>query len=461
MYDKHFKLTRLPFTPDASPEALFLGPCHRESLAVLEWGLSEPSGFTLLLGVAGMGKTTLVRALLGRSHPGVFTVMIPDPTLSFPVILVEVSTRLGLEVSELDKLQLLGGLYKLHLLKGLKDSLQKLEAERLVIIFDEAQDLPDESLDQVRFLSNMAEPELLKIILVAQPRLMARLETERFTALNQRIGARAVLNPLSDDELADYLEYRLRAAGSNSRRLFERKALRRLINQSEGCPRRANMIAHNAIVLAFSRAAKRVVESDVKAAVEDYDHPLPYEGAFGAPLPRKQGQIRRLMPSRGVGWAAALAGVAASVAGYHVLRSDVGTSKSDYRPAAVAHADSAETSAQSSLSQHETNRAPVKTPLADLSPSRGTPSTGALRQDPPHRRVSPRRVSAHEPRRRITVRSGDTLQLISRDHLGRDDAAGIARLLNANPQIRDADFIYPGQIIYLDPRTQVAQGSSR
>ena len=74
MYDKHFKLSGLPFTPDAVPEALFLGPGHRESLAALEWGLSEPSGFTLLLGEAGMGKTTLVR------HS--WRELIPVPSLS-------------------------------------------------------------------------------------------------------------------------------------------------------------------------------------------------------------------------------------------------------------------------------------------------------------------------------------------------------------------------------------------
>jgi nucleoid-associated protein YgaU len=144
------------------------------------------------------------------------------------------------------------------------------------------------------------------------------------------------------------------------------------------------------------------------------------------------------------------------------LRPEIGTSKPDYRPATTARAGSAETSAQSSaLTQHETNRAPVKQPFADLSSSREVPSTAALRQNPPDKRVPLRRVGADEPRRSIRVRSGDTLQLISRDHLGRDDARGIARLLNANPQIRDADFIYPGQIIYLDPQTEVARRSSR
>ena len=459
MYDKHFKLSRLPFTPDAVPEALFLGPGHRESLAALEWGLSEPSGFTLLVGEAGMGKTTLVRTLLARAHPGAFTVLIPDPTLSFQAILIEISTCLGFKFFEPDKLQVLNGLYKLHLLRGLRECLHGLEAERLVVIFDEAQDLADETLDQVRFLSNLAEGGSLKIILVGQPRLLRRLESERFTALNQRIGARAVLSPLGNHELADYLEYRLRAAGSSTRRLFARKALRQMICQSAGCPRRANMIAHNAMVLAFSRGAERVNERDVKEATEEYDHPLPHEGA--GLLLSKSARMRRLMPSRGARFAA-VAGVAATLTGYQLLRPEVEARRSSNRSVVIARADSGETTKPSgALTQPETYHAVSVKHLEELSSRGSSPSAGARIQNSQAARREPLRpAGAVEPRRRVKVRPGDTLQLIARDHLGSDDTEQVDRLLNANPKIRDANSIYPGQTIYLDPQPELVQEPS-
>ena len=170
MYYRHFRLTGPPFEALAGPDALYLSRAHRESLAALEWGLlHEPSGFTTLTGETGTGKTTLVSSILARNFAQLRAAYVINPKLSFEDILRVVLGQFGIPCvgpTKLDRIEALVGF-----LGG------RMPNERLAIIVDEAQDLSDDVLEELRLLSNYGQRigRYLQLVLVGQPELALRL----------------------------------------------------------------------------------------------------------------------------------------------------------------------------------------------------------------------------------------------------------------------------------------------
>ena len=191
MYHRHFGLSGPPFQFTPAPDALYLSATHRETLALLEWGLlHEPTGFTMLVGESGVGKTTLVASILARRLRNVRTALLTNPRLDFDQIMQVAMSQLAPGWSGQTRLELTEGFAEL--LDGLAPG------ERVAIVIDEAQELSDDALEGLRLLSNADtfEERRLQIILVGQPELIARLARPAMRSLNQRIGARAVLRPL-------------------------------------------------------------------------------------------------------------------------------------------------------------------------------------------------------------------------------------------------------------------------
>ena len=208
MYHRHFGLSGPPFQFTPAPDALYLSPTHREALAVLEWGLlHEPTGFTLLAGESGVGKTTMVCSILARRHWNVRTALLSNPRLNFDQMMQVVMSQLAPGWS---------GQTRLELTEGFAELLDDLApGERVAIVIDEAQELSDDALEGLRLLSNadtFAERRL-QIIFVGQPELIERLGHPEMHSLNQRIGARALLKPLGAAEVREYIDCRLRAKG--------------------------------------------------------------------------------------------------------------------------------------------------------------------------------------------------------------------------------------------------------
>ncbi|HZO80748.1 MAG TPA: AAA family ATPase [Candidatus Binataceae bacterium] len=266
MYYSHFGLSGPPFQLTSSPAALYMSKEHREAYAALEWGLlHESSGFTVLVGEVGTGKTTLVLAILAREYQNVRPIYLNNPKLSFEEMLKVILKQLGLKAqrrSRLADLEAFGG-FLLELPAG----------ERVVIIIDEAQDLSDETMEQLRLLSNSGKPDekQLHFLFVGQPELLRRLSSPSLRQLDQRIGARSVLNPLQSGEVREYIDQRLQACGGSAKRVFRSGALRQIVRHSAGIPRRINVLCHNAMLLAYSANAPLVDAQMVQAAVTEYD----------------------------------------------------------------------------------------------------------------------------------------------------------------------------------------------
>jgi general secretion pathway protein A len=266
MYHRHFGISGPPFQFTPAPNALYLSHTHREALAALEWGvLHEPTGFTLLVGESGVGKTTLICSILARRDPNLRIAFVNNPKLNFDQMMQVVMSQLAPGR---------GGQSKLELSEGFASLLDDLApGERVTVIIDEAQDLSDDTLEELRLLSNsdITAERRLQIIFAGQPELMERLASPALHSLNQRIGARALLKPLQPAEVQEYIDYRLRAKGGSARKIFASGALNYLVAHSGGIPRRVNVLSHNSMLRGFAASSKKVNLAMVKGAVSEYE----------------------------------------------------------------------------------------------------------------------------------------------------------------------------------------------
>ncbi len=271
MYTSFFGLNEKPFTITPDPRYLFMSERHGEGLAHLVYGVTESGGFIQLTGEVGTGKTTLVRTLLGQIPNEVDIALILNPQLTAVEFLSAICEELGVALPK-DK----------HSKKALVDTLNQylLEAHsrgrRIILLVDEAQNLSDGVLEQLRLLTNLetARQKLLQIILIAQPELREKLAQENLRQLAQRVTGRYHLEPLSRDEAFQYIDYRLRVAGALTE-IFDQAAKKEVFRLSGGVPRIMNVICDRSLLGAYSLGSRKISKRLVrKAAYEVSGQPV-------------------------------------------------------------------------------------------------------------------------------------------------------------------------------------------
>ncbi|HFD92672.1 MAG TPA: hypothetical protein ENJ22_05225 [Gammaproteobacteria bacterium] len=294
MYCKYFGLRAHPFkiTPDIR---LFYSGARRGAiLDALKYSILSGEGIVKMVGEVGSGKTMLCRTLIQALPLSVEVAYLANPGLSRLEVLRAISQELGLPETpaHVDRLELLNRLH--HHLITLHG-----EGCRVVIIVEEAQGMPLETLEELRFLANLEthREKLLQILLIGQPELDQRLATPEIRQLRDRITQNFALPILSRDEVRDYIHFRLHAVGCTRVDLFTAAALRLLTIHSGGLLRRLHILADKALLAAYADGSLRVTRAHVHRAVDDSEY-----AREGRTL------VRRFLPA-GVGMAFALAGL--------------------------------------------------------------------------------------------------------------------------------------------------------
>ena len=271
MYLEHFGFERSPFTitPDTS---FFLDHgSHREAMNVLLLALQSGEGFIKVTGEVGTGKTLLCRRLLNTLDENFVTAYIPNPALSPVALRMALAEELDIEFAR--------NTGQHRLLQRISQRLIELHAagKQVVLLLDEAQSIPDESMEALRLLTNLEteQDKLLQVVLFGQPELDQRLQQVHLRQLRQRILFNYTLQPLDRTTLEVYLNHRLLIAGYRGAPLFTRSALKLLHRSSRGIPRLANILCHKALLCAFGRGDHLIKPFHIRQAAADTEDVQP------------------------------------------------------------------------------------------------------------------------------------------------------------------------------------------
>jgi len=265
MYLEFFKFNELPFvlTPDISFFCDLKG--HQEALDTLLFSLRSGEGFIKIVGEVGSGKTLLCRKLLDSLDEHFVTAWIPNPDLTPPELRRAIARELKIEPTALpDQHELLTVIN--HRLLELHQN-----GKKVVILLDEAQALPEESLEALRLLTNLEtnKTKLLQVVLFGQPELDQKLDSSHLRQLKQRISFSYYLPKLTRHELDTYLSYRLSVAGHLRFELFNRKARNLLYKASHGIPRIINVLCHKALLIAYGKGKHEITSRIMRSAILD------------------------------------------------------------------------------------------------------------------------------------------------------------------------------------------------
>jgi general secretion pathway protein A len=267
MYEEFFGLRERPFDLTPNPRYLVLTESHREALSNLVYGIASRKGITLLIGEAGSGKTTVIRAAIEQQPIKVHCVHVHNPTLSRVEFVELLSKRFGLSEQALRS--------KASMLIELEELLHRRQAlgETTVLVIDEAQSLPLNLLEEIRLLANIEtnREKLLSVIIAGQPELADRLNNPALRQLKQRVALRCQLRALSATETASYIAGRVRAAGGDVTTTFTREAVSLIHERAQGLPRTISVIADNALLGGFAAGQKPVGSAVVWDVCSDFD----------------------------------------------------------------------------------------------------------------------------------------------------------------------------------------------
>jgi general secretion pathway protein A len=267
MYQRFYGLRELPFELTPNPKYLYLPPKHREALSNLEYGLFSAKSLTVLVGEAGTGKTTLLRAALESERcTNVRCVYLNNPALTRDEFVSMLAAKFALsDAAARSKTALLEELE--CILRQRRD-----RGEINALVVDEAQTLSNELLEEIRLLANIetADEKLLPLLLAGQPELTVRLEDPALRQLKQRVALRCEIVPLALQETAAYVATRIRVAGGIPSKLFTREAVSLIQEHSGGIPRIVSVICDNALVSGMALERQPVDASIVLEVCRDF-----------------------------------------------------------------------------------------------------------------------------------------------------------------------------------------------
>lgn len=279
MYLEHFGLGEPPFRITPHTEFFFSGANRGATLDALLYAATHDEGIIKISGEVGSGKTMLCRVLMERLPKNAAIVYLCNPSLSREDILYAVADELALTLPENARASAVLKLLQTHLI-GLYA-----EGCRVVVLIDEAHAMPAATLEEIRLLSNLESNhhKLLQLVLFGQPELNEILARADMRQLKERITHNFALEPLVRDDVAEYLEFRMRAAGYKGPNIFTPAATKLIYAASKGLTRRINILADKSLLAAFAAGTHQITTKEVRAAVRDCD----FSTATAARRPQK------------------------------------------------------------------------------------------------------------------------------------------------------------------------------
>ncbi len=253
MYTEFFGFTAKPFSLVPNPNYLYLSSKHGHALTFLEYGLAEKIGFVMLTGEIGIGKTTLIRYILNQIEADMDVAVIFNTNILSNDLINLILSEFEIEYND--------GISKAKALDILYDFLiQKYAANRKVLlIIDEAQNLSDEVLEEIRMLSNLQTDEemLLQIMIVGQPNLRDKIQDPRLEQFAQRISVSYHLSAMTHEETGAYIAHRLEKVGGSST-IFSVEFIEKIFEISRGIPRTINLLCDAALLYGYADSTKEI-----------------------------------------------------------------------------------------------------------------------------------------------------------------------------------------------------------
>ena len=395
-------------TPD--PEFLYLSPSHKEALASIIYGVKQRKGFIAIVGEVGVGKTTILRSFLktvDQEHVKVIYVFNAD--VSFNALLHTIYQGLGRAVEMDDVYEMLNQLYHV-LIQEYKNG------RNVVLIIDEAQNMPRQTLENLRMLSNLetSTDKLIQIIFSGQPEFEKNLDRYELRQLHQRIAVKSTIRPLTMDEGMDYVKHRLGKASVNVGSVFPEKVLKQLVRQAKGIPRTINILCDNCLITSFGYKQKKVNLSVLKEISSDL--------GLVKPTRREAFFVSLMMLVIGI----------LCFMIYHQMPQRVGrveahsvTQKVSYVSPGIAKTENSSNLPLQVRKNKEISEAVETKNLPDE-----------------NEKLLPKKL----------IRKGDTLANLIKDHYGTVDSQLIEQVKQNNPWIRNANKIIEGERIIFPPR---------
>ncbi len=288
MYCSHFGLQRLPFNNTPDPTFYYSTPDHEEALATLQYATRQRKGFVLVSGEIGAGKTLIGRIFLRQMDTNSTTAVISQTNLTGRQLLAAICSEFGLAAP--------AEASNLELTQRLQDFLVEQFARNrfVVVLLDEAQNLPDESFEELRMLGNLEadDAKLLQVCILGQPELRERFSSPGMKQLDQRLFRRFHLPSLNRVQTGEYVIHRLGVAGCRNEQLFTPDAVERIYAASGGVPRLINQICDNALLTAYGRD-ERSIDGHLIDLVLERDGSLSLQGAAHPESPSTAGGASR------------------------------------------------------------------------------------------------------------------------------------------------------------------------
>ncbi len=263
MYEAFYGLTEKPFSILPDPEFIYWGRAHSMAFAMLEYGVMNHAGFTVITGEIGCGKTTLIRHLLNKLEPDITVGLVTNTRQESGELLHWILMALDQPVDQLSYAELYQQFQTFVINEYAK-------GRRTVLIIDEAQNLGIKTLEELRMLSNLNadKAQLLQLILVGQPELKDLLQRPELTQFAQRVSSDFHLRRLLYDEAINYINHRLFVAGRHTV-LFTKEACELIVDASRGIPRIINILCDTALIYGYSWEAPEITGEIVRDVIKD------------------------------------------------------------------------------------------------------------------------------------------------------------------------------------------------